>query len=312
VFLSDPRYRDTVVRSRASVVIAPKGVTFSGKIVLAVDDPYAGYAIVATLFEDRTPVFGEGMHPSAVIDPSVTIDPSTHVGPHSVIGRDCTVGEGTSICAGCVIERGARIGRSCRIDSGVVIRRDTVIGDRVIIEAGAVIGSDGFGNARIGGRFMRIPPFGIVIIEDDVWIGANVTIDRGSFGATIIHAGARLDNLVHIAHNVVVGEDTAMAAQVGVSGSTTIGKRVLVGGQAGFVGHITIGDDAFIGAKAGISKNVDAGAKVTGYPARDFMTMRRIEAAQARLPEIIPQIRRMRAAMDSLQQQDDTSAKGTM
>jgi UDP-3-O-[3-hydroxymyristoyl] glucosamine N-acyltransferase len=183
----------------------------------------------------------------------------------------------------------------------VVIRYDSVIGDRVVIQSGAVIGSDGFGNAREKGVFIRIPAFGNVIIGDDADIGANTTIDRGNFEPTIIGNGVKLDNLIHIAHNVVVGDHTAMAAQTGISGSTRIGKRVLIAGQVGSVGHIEIGDDSFIGAKAGISKSVPAGAKITGYPARDLMTMRRIEAAQQELPRLLKEIKTLKKQVAALE-----------
>jgi UDP-3-O-[3-hydroxymyristoyl] glucosamine N-acyltransferase len=170
----------------------------------------------------------------------------------------------------------------------------------VIIQSGAVIGSDGFGNANDGPVYRRIPAFGNVVIEDDVDIGANTTVDRGNFEPTTIRRGVKIDNLVHVAHNVIIGEDTAIAAQTGISGSTKIGNRVIIAGQAGFVGHITIGDGSFIGAKAGISKSVAPGEKVTGYPARDFMTMRRIEAAQASLPALLKEIKQMKKEIDQL------------
>jgi UDP-3-O-[3-hydroxymyristoyl] glucosamine N-acyltransferase len=239
--------------------------------------------------------------PSAVIDPTAETGHGVSVGPLSVIGAKVRIGERTVVGARCVIEAGTIIGAGCRIDSGAVIRANTVIGNRVIIQSGAVIGSDGFGNAREkSGRYVRIPCFGNVVIGDDVDIGACSTIDRGNFGSTEIGQGVKLDNLVHVAHNVTVGEHTAIAAQTGISGSTRIGKRVMIGGQAGFVGHIDIGDDSFIGAKAGVSNDVKPGDKVTGYPARDIMTLRRIEAAESRLPELLKETKRLRKEIEEL------------
>jgi UDP-3-O-[3-hydroxymyristoyl] glucosamine N-acyltransferase len=301
VFSMDPRFDEAIDKSRAGFVIVKRGRSFNGKVCLEVDDPYAAYAKTAQLFEDRSPAFGAGIAPSAVIDATASIDPTASIGPGSVVGARVRIGAKSRIGARCVIEKGCTLGTDCRIDSGVVIRYDTVIGDRVVIQSGAVIGSDGFGNAREKGIFIRIPAFGNVIIGDDADIGANTTIDRGNFAPTVIGKGVKLDNLIHIAHNVTVDEHTAIAAQTGVSGSTRIGKRVLIAGQAGFVGHIEIGDDSFIGAKAGVSKSVPAGAKITGYPARDLMAMRRVEAAQQELPAMLKDLKKMRARLDALE-----------
>jgi UDP-3-O-[3-hydroxymyristoyl] glucosamine N-acyltransferase len=222
-----------------------------------------------------------------------------HVGPGSIIGGNCTIGDRTVIAAGCVIEKNVTIAEDCRIDSGVIIRSNTLIGSRVIIQSGTVIGSDGFANARrADGSWVHIPCFGKVIIEDDVQIGANVTIDRGNFEPTIIRRGCRLDNLIQVAHNVEIGENCAIAAQVGISGSTIFGKRVLVGGQAGFAGHISIGDDSFVGAQSGVSKSVDPGNKITGTPARDLMSVRRTEVAQTKLPELLKDVKKLIKAFD--------------
>ncbi len=299
-FLSDAKIKDVAASSNATVIIVKKGTLINGKINLEVDDPYLGYAKVAQLFEDTTPLFEGPVHPSAIVDPSSRIDPSVFIGPGSVVGKECLIGENTIVGARCVIENNSRIGSDCRIDSGVIIRRDTIIGNRVIIQSGAVIGSEGFGNAMENGKFVRIPCFGNVVIEDEAEIGANVTVDRGNFKPTIIRRGARIDNLVQVAHNVEVGEDSAIAGQAGISGSTRIGKGVLIAGQAGLVGHIEIGDGAFIGAKAGVSKSVKPGEKVTGYPARDLMKMRRIEAAQLYLPEMKRELRKIRKEIEEL------------
>ncbi len=308
VFLSDPRFGPAVESGRCGFVIVKRGTRIRGKVCLEVDDPYVGYAKIAQAYEDRTPQFGWGIAGSAVVDPGVVLHETVSVGPGSVIGPGVTIGGGTRIAARCVIEKGCTIGRDCRIDSGAVIRHGCSVGDRVIVQSGAVIGSDGFGNAREkDGTFVRIPAFGNVVIHDDAEIGANTTIDRGNFSPTVIGRGVKLDNLIHIAHNVTVGEHSAMAAQTGISGSTRVGRRVIIGGQAGFVGHIEIGDDAFVGAKAGISKSVDPGAKVTGYPGRDLMTMRRIEAAEQQLPQLLKDFKQLKKQVDSLQSKHHSS-----
>ena len=299
-FLSQKSYRAAVETSGCAAVIVRRGEKIAGKTCIETDDPYVGYARVAQLFEDRRPPFSEGIAATAVVDISAKIGTGTSVGPLTVVGAGVTIGSSCRIGAHCVIERGVHVGDACRIDSGVVIRWDCTIGSRCVIQSGTVIGSDGFGNAREKGAFIRIPCFGSVVIEDDVEIGAGSMVDRGNFESTVIRRGARLDNLVHVAHNVAIGQDTAIAAQTGISGSTSIGDRVLIGGQAGFVGHLEIGDDSFIGAKAGVSKDIKPGEQVTGYPARDIMTLRRIEAAQGSLPEMRREIKRLRAEVDEL------------
>ncbi len=300
-FLSNPKYREKMQGSAAAAVIVKKGDVIPGKLCLEVDDPYVGYALTAQLFEDLSPGFGEGISLRAFIDASSSVHPSSSIGHNTVIGPDVIIGEKCRIGANCVIEKGTRVGAQTRIDSGVVIRWGTQIGSRVVIQSGAVIGSDGFGNARLkSGEWVRIPAFGIVVIEDDVDIGACTTIDRGNFEPTVISRGTKLDNLIHIAHNVEIGENSAIAAQTGISGSTKVGKRVIIAGQAGFVGHIEIGDDSFVGAKAGVSKSVEPGAKITGYPARDLMGMRRIEASQAQLPDLLKEVKRLSKEVESL------------
>lgn len=301
-FLSNPKFSEDAKSTRAAAIIVKKDCTVEGKINLEVEDPYVGYALVARLFEDRSPVFEGGTGPGTAIDKTAKIHPSVNIGPGTIIGKNVVIDENTTVGAGCIIEKGTVVGKSCRIDSGSIVRWNTIVGNNVIIQSGAVIGSDGFANAMHKGKFIRIPCFGRVVIEDDVNIGANTTIDRGNFEPTVIHAGVRLDNLIHIAHNVSVGDNTAIAAQTGVSGSTKIGKGVIIGGQAGFVGHINIGDGSFIGAKAGISKGLEPGSKVTGYPARDLMKMRRIEAAQLSLPEMVKEIKRLKGEVEKMRE----------
>ena len=302
-FIASPKFRDEVAASSAAAVILnKKEADLPGKIMLRVDDPYLGYARVAALFEDRSPRFAGPVHSAAWVDPTASIHATASIGPGALIGERCTIGENSWIGAGCILEPDCHIGANTRVYAGVIICKQTFVGSNVVIQPGAVLGSDGFGNARDGARFVRIPQLGFVIIEDDVEIGANTTIDRGALGPTIIRRGAKLDNLIQIAHNVEVGEDSAIAAQTGVSGSTKIGKRVLIGGQAGFVGHIEIGDDSFVGAKSGVSKDVAPKSKVTGYPARDFMTMRRIEAAQGSILDVIKELKRLRVEVDELRE----------
>jgi UDP-3-O-[3-hydroxymyristoyl] glucosamine N-acyltransferase len=306
-FVSNPRYMDAASVCRAPVVIVKTGTVMPGKYCLEVEDPYCAFAKIAQLFEDTSSPFGSGIHASASIHTTAVVHATANIGPFSVIAGNSSIGEDTTIGAHTVIENNVRIGSHCRIDSCVVIRRGCVIGNRVIIQSGSVIGGEGFGNAREGNRWIRIPSFGTVIIEDDAEIGVNTTIDRGALEPTIIGKGVKIDNLVMVAHNVVIGENSAMAAQTGIAGSTKLGKRVIIGGQVGFAGHLNIGDDAFFGAQAGVNNNVPDKAKQTGTPARDFMTMRRIDAAQQQLPEALREIKRLRRELDELKHTSNTS-----
>ncbi|MBD3319956.1 MAG: UDP-3-O-(3-hydroxymyristoyl)glucosamine N-acyltransferase, partial [Chitinivibrionales bacterium] len=299
-FLSNPRYIDSVAECNACVVITRSEHPVAGKVCLFVDDPYVAYGRVAQQFEEFPAADGT-VHKTAIIGQGTTVDPSVRIDAYAVIGDGCVIGEGTVIGAHTVIEDHVCIGDCCRIHPGVIIARKCRIGSRVIIECRAVIGSEGFANGRTGdGSWVRIPSFGIVSIGDDTWIGAGTCIDRGSFGATRIGKGVRLDNLIHIAHNVTVDDYTAMAAQAGIAGSCSIGKRAILAGQVGLADHITVGDDAFIGAKAGISKAVAERSKVTGYPARDLMKMKRIEAVQLSLPEMARELKKLRQEIGQL------------
>src|SRR5205809_1050779 len=201
-----------------------------------------------------------GVHPSAIVDPSVQLGDRVSIQPHAVIKADARIGDGTVIGAGSYIGHETVIGPACLIYPRVTIRERTRIGSGVIIHSGAVIGADGFGFEVVDGRQEKIQQLGIVQIDDDVEIGANTTIDRARFGRTWIQGGAKIDNLVQVAHNVVIGKNTVIAAQTGIAGSVQVGQRVLIGGQAGIIGHIEIGDNTAIGAQSGISKNISGGA----------------------------------------------------
>jgi len=301
-FLSDPSYLSAVGACAAAAVIVTDTedveTLLPEKNLIICKNAYVGYALCAQEFEDKKQWYA----PSAqlVIDPTAHISENVQLGPYVVICRKAIIGARCQIGAHVVIGPDVKIGTDCRIDPGVIIYPGTTIGDRVTIQANAVIGSDGFGNAWDGERFHRIPSFGTVSIGCDVDIGAATTIDRAAFGKTTIADGTKIDNLNQIAHNVEIGANSALAAQCGISGSTKIGERVKIGGQSGFVGHIHIGNDAFIGAKSGVSKSVEASASITGYPARPFMQMRKIEAASARLPDALKEIKRLQKTVEQL------------
>lgn len=259
-FFADPRYVPLLHKTQASAVFVPEN--FSQKISAAqirVASPAKAFAQVTARLAPPAIKFAPGVHPSAIVEPTAKIGHGVSIQPHAVIEADCSIGDGTVIGAGCYIGPECRIGAQTLLYPNAVIRERCVIGDRVIIHSGAVIGADGFGFQMIEGRFTKVPQTGIVQIDEDVEIGANTTIDRARFGRTWIQRGVKIDNLVQIAHNVIVGEHTAIAAQVGIAGSVRIGKYVLIAGQAGLVGHVEVSDRAMIGAQSGVSKSIGAG-----------------------------------------------------
>lgn len=299
-FIVKPNFCEQAKVSNAAAVFVKDGWDLSDKPAIIVKDPYCAYAITAQLFEDSTPIFGEGISKDAIIDESAKICEDVSIAAGTIIGKNVRIGKRVRIDARVVIEKDAIIGDDSHIQSGAILRYGVKIGCRVIIGSGAVIGSEGFANAFDAGKFTRIPCFGSVLIESDVEIGANTTIDRGNFVDTIIHKGARIDNLVMVAHNCEIGESCGIAAQVGFAGSTKIGKFVMIAGQAGFGGHLEIGDNSFVGGQAGIQHNFPANSKITGSPAIDLMKRRRIDKIEENLPETLKEIKLLRKELDEL------------
>ena len=266
-FFGNPRYAAQLRATRASAVFVPLDFAETTAMdVIRVQNPAKSFEHIVRHFAPAPIAFAPGIHPTAVIDSSAKLGKGVSIQPFVVIEPGVEIANDTVIGASAYIGHETVIGPNCMIYPHVTIRERTRIGARTIIHAGAVIGADGFGFEPDQGRYEKVPQIGIVQIDDDVEIGANVTIDRARFGRTWIQNGVKLDNLVHIAHNVVIGENTVMAAQVGISGSTRIGKRVIMGGQVGSVGHVEIGDDTILGAKTGISKNISGGTH-WGVPA---------------------------------------------
>ena len=256
-FLTDAKYKKVLVNTKATAVMLTKEFADSCPTnVLVMDNPYFGFAKMAAFF-DQTPAAEVGIHPSAVISEQATIGADVSIGPNVVIAADVTIGDGSIIMANCVIEGGSVVGAGCKLHPNVTVYHHSILGQRVEIHSGAVIGSDGFGNARDDkGQWVKIPQLGRVVIEDDVEIGANTTIDRGALGDTILHAKVKLDNQIQIAHNVEIGEGTAIAACSGVAGSTKIGKNCLFGGAVGISGHLEITDQVALTAQSGVSKSL--------------------------------------------------------
>lgn len=266
-FYANSLYRNALQTTQAAaVIISPKEQALCPVPVLLMDNPYLGYALAARLF-NPPPSIPASRDPSAWISPEAQLADNVSVGPHALIEAGACLAEGVIIGAGCVIERGVTVGANSELRPRVTLCRDTQIGTRVLIHPGVVIGSDGFGFANDQGRWVKVPQLGRVIIGDDVEIGANTTIDRGALDDTRIENGAKLDNQIQIAHNVVVGEHTAIAGCVGIAGSTHIGRRCMIGGGVGIVGHITIVDDVYISGGSVVLQGIDeAGLYSSGSP----------------------------------------------
>ena len=292
-FLVSPKYRAALEASRASAFILPaKAADFTDRPRILTPDPYLYFARAAQLFNPPKAV-PAGVHPSAVVGSELPA--SVAVGPNAVIGADCRIGEGCVIGAGCLIGDGVAIGAGSLLHAGVKVYDGCTIGTRAILHSGAVIGADGLGFARDADKhWVKIPQIGGVVIGDDVEIGANTTVDRGALEDTVIGNGVKLDNLIHVAHNCRVGEDTIMAAMAGLAGSTTVGKRVQVGGKAGFSGHLEVGDDIVISADTNVTKSIDRpGVYTAMIPlqphadwVKNFSHLRRLDAMAERVREL--------------------------
>jgi UDP-3-O-[3-hydroxymyristoyl] glucosamine N-acyltransferase len=306
-FFSNRKYRRAFEASRAgAVVVEPEEEVPAGRTVLRVRNAYLGFAKITTLFHPPREALPE-VALAAVVHPSARVHPAAQVMPLASVGPGAEVGARTIVHPGVQIGEGARIGQDCLLYPNVVIREQCMIGDRVIIQAGAVIGSDGFGFAfdpegeGQGPRHYKLPQVGIVVVEDDVEIGACTCIDRAALGVTRIGRGTKIDNLVMIAHNVEVGPLSLLISQVGISGSTKLGMGVIAAGQAGIVGHLTIGDGVRIAAQSGVSHDVEAGGAVGGSPAVPHVLWRKNVASFNHLAEMRKELVRLRKELEKLQ-----------
>jgi len=306
-FFANRKYRKAFEASRAgAVIVEPDEDVPEGRTVLRAAPAYLAFAKISTAFHPPREPLPE-VAPEAAIHPSAKVHPSAQVMPFASVGAGAEVGPRTILFPGVHLGEDVRVGADCILYANVVIRERCVIGDRVILQPGCVIGADGFGFALDlqgegrGPRHYKVPQVGIVVVEDDVEIGANSCVDRATLGVTRIGRGAKIDNLVQIAHNVEIGPLSILASQVGISGSTRLGMGVVAWGQAGLVGHITVGDRANIAAQAGVASDVDAGARVAGSPAGPDVQWARNSAVFNRLTEMRRELRELRAAVARLQ-----------
>jgi UDP-3-O-[3-hydroxymyristoyl] glucosamine N-acyltransferase len=293
-----------VAGSSAAAVIVPLDHSgTSSAALLKSSDPYRAFLSVMPLFVTQNGDTPRAVHPSAVVHPGARLGKNVAVGPLSIVEDRVELEDNVTLAAGVFVGAGSRVGEgSCLFPHVVVLERVT-LGKRVIVHSGTVLGSDGFGYLSCEGAHEKVPQVGTVVVEDDVEFGANVTVDRGTLGETRIGRGTKIDNLVHIAHNVVIGENTLLVAQVGISGSTRIGKNVILAGQSGVAGHITVGDGAMVGAQSGVTKPVPPGARVSGYPAMNHDRARRLHVYYRRLPALFEELRRLEGRIRELERE---------
>jgi UDP-3-O-[3-hydroxymyristoyl] glucosamine N-acyltransferase len=297
-FVANPKYAALARTTQATAILVEPDFPEIPAATLRLPNPYLAFARALELFY-TPPTYTPGIHPTAVIAPSATIGPDAHIGPYAVIMDNVILGPNATVLAHAVIYPGVRAGSHLFLHAHAIVREHCTLGDHVIVQNGAIIGADGFGFARQhgpnplpGGPWYKIVQSGPAILEDNVEIQANATIDRASIGETRIQAGAKVDNLVQVGHGSNVGQATLLCAQVGLAGSTTVGKNVILAGQVGVAGHCTIGDGAIATAQSGIPSDVPPGKTVSGYPAIDNRQWLRSVALFNKLPEIIRDLKR--------------------
>lgn len=300
-FVANAKYFPFIEKTRASAIIAPLGLEIKSKPLIRTENPSLAFAKVLSSITDMETKHPKGIHPSATLGKDVSLGKDVAIGPYAVLEDNVSIGDHSIIYAGCFLGHNTRVGSNTLIYANVSIRERITIGNNVIIHSGTVIGSDGFGFAAIEGVHHKIPQIGTVEIQDDVEIGANVTIDRARFGKTVIGRGTKIDNLVQIAHNVVIGENSIIVAQAGISGSTVIGKGVTLAGQAGLVGHITVGDGSIVAAQAGVTKSIPPNTMVSGYPAKPHETAKRVNACVQNLPKLYAIVAELKKKIEELE-----------
>jgi UDP-3-O-[3-hydroxymyristoyl] glucosamine N-acyltransferase len=289
-FAENPEYFTAASQSAAAAILVAGDFTPSGKTLIKVPNARVAFAKTLPLFFPEHQ-FAPGIHPSAVVAPTAQVAPSAHVGPYCIVEDQAVIGEGA------VLQNHVSVGVNCRVGAGtrlfphVTLYHDTQVGARARIHAGTVIGSDGFGYVMDQGRHLKVPQIGNVIIHDDVEIGANVTVDRGALGPTVIGRGTKIDNLVQIAHNVVIGENSIVVAQVGIAGSTSVGNYTVLAGQVGIGGHLKIGNQVTVAAQSGVMHDIPDGQTWLGSPAQPDRQTKRQMIAIFQLPDLIRRVR---------------------
>ncbi|MDH7500052.1 MAG: UDP-3-O-(3-hydroxymyristoyl)glucosamine N-acyltransferase [candidate division NC10 bacterium] len=310
-FVANPRYLKHLEETRASAIILSFSDPPSTRPTLRTENPYLAFAKALRILHPPA-LPSPGIHPSACLEEGVRLGEGVSIGALTFVGRGAEIGEGSILFPQVHVGRGSRIGKGCLLYPQVMIREGVCIGDRVIIHSGAVLGSDGFGYAKDQeGHYHKIPQIGGVLIEDEVEIGANVTIDRATLGQTRIGRGTKIDNLVQIAHNVEIGQDTILIAQVGIAGSTKLGNRVTLAGQVGLIGHLEIGDDCVVGSQSGVVEDLKPGSVVTGSPAIPHPLFRRMVVSLPRVPEMLKTLRDLKKRLEELEKGTSAQPAGS-
>jgi UDP-3-O-[3-hydroxymyristoyl] glucosamine N-acyltransferase len=308
-FLANPKYNDYLYTTNASLIIVSESLQLQKNItatLVRVKDAYTAFATLLTTYQNLKAQQKKGIETPSHIASTASLGTDVFVGAFAYIGEKVTIGNNTKIFPGAYIAENVSIGNNTTVHSGVKIYEDCVIGNDVIIHAGTVVGSDGFGFApQPDGSYQKVPQIGNVIIEDQVEIGANTTIDRATMGSTIIKKGVKLDNLIQIAHNVEIGSQTVIAAQTGISGSTKLGQKIMIGGQAGIAGHLTIADGVKIAGGAGVTKNLEGeGKSYAGFPAEDAKQSLKTQVYTRQLPELEKRVKELEKLVSELVQKE--------
>ena len=302
-FLGNEKYHGQFLQTRAAAVIVSRGVTDGPQAtaLIAVDNPSLAFAVVVRHFAAAARQFAPGIHPQAFVDPSAVLDPAkVRVQAGAVVLAGAVVGDGSDLGPNSVVSEDAVIGKDCRIMANASIRERCVLGDRVILQPGAVIGSDGYGYEFHDGRHVKIDQVGIVEIGDDVEIGANTTIDRARFGKTLIGEGSKIDNLVQIGHNCVIGKYCLIISQTGISGSSHLGDYVTAAGQVGIAGHVTIGSKAVLSGRTGVTASLPGGEVYAGKPALPIREEMKLQALVRRLPKLVARVKALEEALQEV------------
>ena len=304
-FLSNPKYTHYIYTTQSSIVLVNKDFEPEQPVsatLIKVDNAYESLAKLMTLYEQSQPK-RTGIDPLAYVAPTAKIGKDVYLAPFACVGDHAEIGDGTELHPHATVGRNAKVGSHCILYTHANVYHDCRVGNRCILHAGSVVGADGFGFAPSSEGYEKIPQIGIAILEDDVEIGANTCIDRATMGATIVHKGAKLDNLIQVAHNVEIGSHTVIASQTGIAGSAKIGEWCMLGGQVGIAGHIKVGNRVSVGAQSGIPGNVKDGTTLMGYPAIDPKQFARSAAIYKKLPEMYTELNRLQKEIEELKKQ---------
>lgn len=304
-FLSNPKYTPYIYETQASIVLVNKDFVPEHPVkatMIKVDNAYDSLARLLTLYEQSKPKL-KGIDPLAYIAPTAKIGKDVYIAPFAYVGEQAEVGDNTMIYPHATVGEGARIGNDCILYANVTVYHDCRVGNRCILHAGCVIGADGFGFAPTPQGYEKIPQIGITVLEDDVEIGANTCVDRATMGATIVHSGVKLDNLIQVAHNDEIGSHTVMAAQVGIAGSTKVGEWCMFGGQVGIAGHIHIGNKVNLGAQSGVPSSLKEGSQLIGTPPMEMKPYFKSQAVFRKLPDMYMELNALRKELNELKKQ---------